>query len=122
MGMAMSTCPSAAPGIPRKPPAAEQYNWVTGAYEVEAEQQELPFELTPSEDGWKADEAGEGIQLLATENGAQLLVSGFGLSLGKKSERISIKLKGKVCGELPLFRVQEVVFQSPSTRGRRLPL
>lgn len=74
-----------------------------------AEQQELPFELTPLEEAWKAEEAGEGVQLLATENGAQLLVSGFGLSVGKKSERVTMRLKGKICGELPLFRLQEIV-------------
>ncbi len=31
------------------------------------------------------------VTLLATQNGAQLLVSGFGLFVGKKSERVVVR-------------------------------
>jgi len=50
--------------------------------------------------------------LLATENGAQLLVAGFGLYIGKKGERIVVKKGGKVCAQVPFLKTQEVVVAS----------
>jgi CRISP-associated protein Cas1 len=54
-----------------------------------------------------------------TEDAAQLVLSGFGIYLGKKSERLQIKLNGKVAKgadgsayEFPLFRISEVVIAS----------
>ena len=90
---------------PRKPPGAAQYNWITGGYESPPDQMELPLEW-PLADALGPDES---IQLLATESGTQLLVAGFGISLGKKSERVTLRLKRKTCGELPLYRLQEIV-------------
>ncbi len=100
----MAALPQPLP-LPRKPPGSAQYNWLTGGYESVPEQMELPLE-------WSAEETlgpDESIQLLATESGAQLLVSGFGISLGRKSERVTLRLKHKTCGELPLYRLQEIV-------------
>lgn len=47
-----------------------------------------------------------------TEDAAQLILSGFGIYLGKKSERLQIKIKGKVAYEFPFFRISEVVVAS----------
>jgi CRISPR-associated protein Cas1 len=94
--------------IRRKPPASEQYNWISGRYEVAPEQLEL--EMPPSDDAeLPADDT---VTLLATENGAQLLVAGFGLYVGKKGERIVVKKGGKVCAQVPFMRAQEVIIAS----------
>ncbi len=47
-----------------------------------------------------------------TEDAAQLILSGFGIYLGKKSERLQIKIQGKVAHEFPFFRISEVVVAS----------
>jgi CRISP-associated protein Cas1 len=46
------------------------------------------------------------------EDAAQLILSGFGIYLGKKSERLQIKIQGKVAYEFPFFRLSEVVVAS----------
>src|SRR5579885_1680579 len=43
---------------------------------------------------------------------AQLILSGFGIFLSKKSERLLVKLGGKVVYEFPFFRISEVVVAS----------
>jgi CRISPR-associated protein Cas1 len=105
----------ASPAIPlhtgvlrRKPPASEQYNWITGGYEVRPEQ--LDLELPVADDVVLPDD--DTVTLLATENGAQLLVAGFGLYVGKKGERIVVKKGGKVCAQVPFMRAQEVIIAS----------
>jgi CRISPR-associated protein Cas1 len=50
--------------------------------------------------------------LLATENGSQLFVSGFGLFIGKKSERVVVKKGKSVCAQVPLMRLQEIIIAS----------
>jgi CRISP-associated protein Cas1 len=92
----------------RKPPAAEQYNWVTQRYEVSPEQLEL--ELPEAGDEILPED--RSVILLATENGAQLFVSGFGLYIGKKSERIVVKKEGKICAQVPFMKAQEVIVAS----------
>ncbi|MGH9861305.1 MAG: CRISPR-associated endonuclease Cas1, partial [Candidatus Acidiferrales bacterium] len=47
-----------------------------------------------------------------TADCAQLILSGFGIYLGKKSERLLVKLSGKTVYEFPLFRISEVVVAS----------
>ena len=84
-----------------------QWNWVTETYEA-PEPEQLMLDLPePEED---LDE--KVVTLLTTENGAQLYVSGFGVFLGKKSERVVVKYKGKVCGEVPFIKLQEIVVGS----------
>ncbi len=87
--------------IQRKPPASEQYNWITQKYEAKPEQLDLLDAV--------ADEAilpeDKTVTLLATENGAQLLVSGFGLYIGKKSERVVVKQGKSVCAQVPFQRL-----------------
>lgn len=46
------------------------------------------------------------------EDAAQLILSGFGMYLGKKSERLQVKLSGKAVYEFPFFRISEVVVAS----------
>jgi CRISPR-associated protein Cas1 len=94
--------------VPRKPPAFAQWNWLTGGMDVEPAQ--LPLELPPLDDLVLPDN--DTVTLLATENGAQLLVSGFGLFVGKKSERLVVRQGKEVCAQVPLMRLQEVIVAS----------
>jgi len=99
--------------ISRKPPGSEtgQYNWLTESFDMavaDPEQLAFPF---PDEDELVLPED-KTVTLLATENGAQLFVSGFGLYVGKKGERIVVKQGGKVCAQVPFFRMQELILAS----------
>lgn len=47
-----------------------------------------------------------------TADAAQLILSGFGIYLGKKSERLQVKLSNKLVYEFPFFRISEVVVAS----------
>lgn len=103
----MSALPSPLPSL-RKPPAAAQQNWITGKLDVVPEQLELPIEppddvILPKDDT---------VTLLATENGSQLFISGFGLFVGKKSERVVVKQGKSVCAQVPFFRLQEIIIGS----------
>ncbi|MBL8221873.1 MAG: CRISPR-associated endonuclease Cas1 [Bryobacterales bacterium] len=93
---------------PRKPPAAAQYNWLTERYDSPPEQLELDL---PTLDDVLVAEDGP-VSLLTTENGAQLYVAGFGLFLGKKSERVVVKKDRQVCAQVPFLRLQEIVVGS----------
>src|SRR5439155_10481457 len=57
-------------------------------------------------------EVDDGISLVKTEDSAQLILSGFGLFLGKKSERLIVRKGKEVIYQFPFFRVQEVVIAS----------
>lgn len=52
------------------------------------------------------------LYLAQAEDSAQLILSGFGIYLGKKSERLQVKLGGKAIYEFPFFRISEVVVAS----------
>lgn len=52
------------------------------------------------------------VYVAQAEDAAQLILSGFGMYLGKKSERLQIKLAGKATYEFPFFRISEVVVAS----------
>lgn len=92
--------------LPKKP-AARQYNWITNVYEAEPEQIEIPFpEPEPPEP--TSDE----VTLLTTESGAQLVISGYGIHVGKKSERLVIKKSRATLGEVAFVRLQEVIVGS----------
>src|SRR5207302_9681804 len=93
----------------RKPPASEgQYNLITGGVDVVPEQLELP--LPPVDYAVLPDD--RSVILLATENGSQLFVSGFGLFIGKKRERVVVKQGKAVCAQVPFIRLQEIVVAS----------
>jgi len=55
---------------------------------------------------------GEGISMVQTPDGSQIILSGFGIFLSKKSERLIVKNGKKAIYEFPLFRVGEVVVAS----------
>lgn len=94
---------------PRKPPASEgQYNWITGTIDFVPEQLVLP--LPPVDDAVLPDDGT--VSLLATENGSQLFVSGFGLFIGKKSERVVVRQGKSVCAQVPFMRLQEIIVAS----------
>jgi CRISP-associated protein Cas1 len=94
---------------PRKPPASQgQHNFITGALDVTPEQ--LDLGLPELDDVILPQDST--VTLLATENGAQLLVAGFGLYLGKKSERLVVKQGKAVCAQVPFMRLQEVIIAS----------
>ncbi|MBV6434540.1 MAG: CRISPR-associated endonuclease Cas1 1 [Bryobacteraceae bacterium] len=101
----MSALPTPLPA-PGTPPA--QFNWLTQSYESPPEQLSLP--LPPPGDVILPDDGS--VFLLATENSAQLLVSGFGLFLGRKSGRLVVRKSGKPCAEVPILRLQEVIIAS----------
>jgi CRISPR-associated protein Cas1 len=46
------------------------------------------------------------------ERTEDIVLSDFGLSLGKKSKRLVVKSKGKIIQEIPLFKLRQVVVQS----------
>ena len=93
---------------PRKPPAAAQFNWITGTLDVTPEQIDLP--LPPLDDAVLPPD--NTVTLLATENGSQLFISGFGLFVGKKSERVVVKQGKSICAQVPMMRLQEIIIAS----------
>src|SRR5581483_1658857 len=103
----MSALPSPLPSL-RKSPAPAQYNWVTGKLDVAPEQIELP--LPPVDDVILPHDGT--VSLLATENGSQLFISGFGLFVGKKSERVVVRKDKSICAQVPLMRLQEIIIAS----------
>jgi len=66
-----------------KAPASAPCNRLKGSYDIAPDQLDLelpvPDEAVPPDDNT--------VMLLATESGAQLLVAGFGLYIGKKGDR-----------------------------------
>ncbi len=103
----MAALASPLPATARKPPAL-QYNWITARYDSVPEQLDLP--LPPMEENAVSEDGSA--TLLSTESGTQLLVAGFGLFIGKKSERVVVKKGKAVCAQVPFVRVQEIVVGS----------
>jgi len=56
--------------------------------------------------------AKEAPSVAKTADSAQLILSGFGIFLSKRSERLLVKLSGKTVYEFPFFRISEVVVAS----------
>ena len=97
----------------RKPPTSEgQYNWITGGVDILPEQMALP--LPPLDDAVLPDDGR--VSLLATENGSQLFVSGFGLFIGKKSERVIVRQGKSVCAQVPFMRLQEIILAGATAK------
>ena len=71
---------------------------------------EVPHE--PLTFGARPRPAPEPASIAQTEDAAQLILSGFGIYLGKKSERLQVKVAGKAVYEFPFFRISEVVVAS----------
>jgi CRISPR-associated protein Cas1 len=88
---------------PKLPPG--QYNLFTGELEP------LPIDIPdPREPG--EVQVDEGIALVKTADSSQLVLSGFGLFLRKKSERLLIKKGENLIYQFPFFRLTEVVIAS----------
>src|SRR5437016_7626382 len=85
--------------------APVQRNLFTG----ELEPVEIEIDRPIPEDETEID---DGISLVKTDDSAQLILSGFGLFLGKKSERLIVRKGKQVIYQFPFFRVQEVVIRS----------
>jgi len=91
-----------------------QFNLFTGAAEL------IPIEVPEPAENEREIRVDEGISLVKSEDGSQLIFSGFGLFLSKKSERL-IARKGKdVIYQFPLFRIQEVLSVPKELRFRRI--
>jgi CRISPR-associated protein Cas1 len=83
-----------------------QFNLFTGAAEP------IPVEVSEPEEPGREIRVDEGISLVKTEDGSQLILSGYGLFLGKKSERLLVRKGKDVIYQFPFFRLKEVVVGS----------
>lgn len=86
------------------PPA--QFNLLTGKAEI------LPIEVPESYETGREVRIDDGISLVKSEDGSQLVVSGYGIFLSKKSERLLVRKGKDVIYQFPLFRLHEVVVGS----------
>lgn len=82
-----------------------QLNLFTG--ELESLPIEAPDPPQPGE-----IQVDDGITLVKTEDSSQLILSGFGLFLRKKSERLLVRKGDKLLYQFPFFRLNEVVIAS----------
>jgi CRISP-associated protein Cas1 len=82
-----------------------QLNLFTG--ELEPAPIEVPDPPQPGE-----IQVDDGITLVKTEDNSQLVLSGFGLFLRKKSERLLVRKGEKLLYQFPFFRLNEVVIAS----------
>lgn len=83
-----------------------QFNLLTGKAEP------VPVEVADPEEPGREIQVDEGISLVKSEDGSQLILSGFGIFLSKKSERLIVRKGKDVIYQFPLFRVHEVVVGS----------
>ncbi|MBI4488101.1 MAG: CRISPR-associated endonuclease Cas2 [Deltaproteobacteria bacterium] len=83
-----------------------QFNLLTGQAEL------IPIEVPEPPDLGKEVRIDEGISVVKSEDGSQLILSGFGLFLSKKSERLLVRKGKEVIYQFPLFRLHEVVIGS----------
>ena len=83
-----------------------QFNLFTGAAEP------IPVEVSEPEEAGREIRVDEGISLVKTEDGSQLILSGYGLFLSKKSERLLVRKGKDVIYQFPFFRINEVVVGS----------
>lgn len=89
-----------------EPLAPAQFNLLTGQAEL------IPIEVPEPPDLGKEVRIDEGISVVKSEDGSQLILSGFGLFLGKKSERLLVRKGKDVIYQFPFFRLHEVVVGS----------
>jgi len=86
--------------------SAAQFNLFTGAAEP------IPVEVSEPEEPGREIRVDEGIALVKTDDGSQLILSGYGLFLSKKSERLLVRKGKDVIYQFPFFRLSEVVVGS----------
>jgi CRISPR-associated protein Cas1 len=87
-------------------PAPAQINLFTG------EPEPVPIDVPEPEAAGREIHVSEGITLVKAEDGSQLILSGFGLFLSKKSERLLVRKGADVIYQFPFFRLNEVVVAS----------
>ncbi|MFN8627992.1 MAG: CRISPR-associated endonuclease Cas1 [Candidatus Binatia bacterium] len=104
-----------------------QFNLFTGAAEP------LPIEV-PDPAVARELRIDDGISLVRSDDTSQLILSGYGLFLGKKSERLIVRKGKDVVYQFPFFRLHEVIIASRGvsissdlleeacTRGMRISL
>jgi CRISPR-associated protein Cas1 len=90
----------------QRPILAAQFNLFTGAAEP------VPVEVPEPEEVGREIHVDEGITLVKSEDGSQLILSGYGLFLSKKSERLLVRKGKDVIYQFPFFRINEVVVGS----------
>lgn len=83
-----------------------QFNLFTGAAEP------IAVEVPEPEEPGREIRVDEGITLVKSEDGSQLILSGYGLFLSKKSERLLVRKGKDVIYQFPFFRINEVVVGS----------
>lgn len=78
-----------------------------------AEPLRLEIVEPPNEREGEEVEVDDGISVIKSENLSQIIVSGHGCFLSKKSERLVVKRPdGKVLYQFPMFRISEVIVNS----------
>jgi CRISP-associated protein Cas1 len=82
-----------------------QFNLFTG------EPDPLPIEV-PDPQVARELRIDDGITLVKSDDGSQLILAGYGLYLGRKSERLVVRKGKQVVYQFPLFRLSEVVVGS----------
>lgn len=85
---------------------AAQINLFTGKAEP------VPYEMEVIFDRSDEINLDEGISLVKTGDNSQIIISGYGIFLGKKSERLVVKQDDKAIYEIPFFRINEVIISS----------
>src|SRR3990170_5771369 len=90
----------------QRPLSVAQFNLFTGAAEP------IPVEVSEPEEPGREIRVDEGITLVKSEDGSQLILSGYGLFLSKKSERLLVRKGKDVIYQFPFFRINEVVVGS----------
>lgn len=83
-----------------------QYNLFTDKPDL------IPIEIDREAEEGQELVVDEGISVVKTGDASQLIISGFGIFLGKKSERLVIKQGQKAVYEFPFFRLNEVIVSS----------
>jgi len=87
-----------------------QWNWLSESFDVpRLEPEQLTLGL-PEPAAFDRNE--EGVSLLVTEGGTQLFVAGFGLFVGKKSERVVVRQGKRNIGEVAFLKLQEIIVGS----------
>lgn len=96
---------AAADPLPLIPSGVVQFNLFTG------EAEPLPVEV-PDPGAARELRIDDGIALVKSDDTSQLILSGYGLFLAKKSERLIVRKGKNVVYQFPFFRIHEVVVAS----------
>lgn len=72
----------------------------------------IPVEINRLPDEGQEIFIDEGISMIKTRDTSQIILSGFGLFLSKKSERLIVRKSRKSIYEFPLFRINEIIVSS----------